>query len=122
MLQAGVVDTDNLERRKRKNAWAGRYDERNLESAHIGQALEEGEEGDNYIPTSEAERERLERRRHEGLWGDHDEEFYNDGAYLSAFASGQTYVDLQTEISAHPTNAIGTTPPTLKAQTPPGKA
>lgn len=45
----------------------------------MGQALEEGEEGDNYVPTSQAERERLERSRHEGLWGDHDEEYYNDG-------------------------------------------
>lgn len=49
----------------------------------MGQALEEGEEGDNYAPVSNAERERLERARHEGLWGDNDEEYYNDGEYLS---------------------------------------
>lgn len=78
-MQAGMIDSENIDRRKRKNAWAGRYDERNLESAHIGQSLEEGEEGDNYVPQSEAERQRLERRRNEGLWGDHDEEYYNDG-------------------------------------------
>lgn len=74
-----MVDTENLERRKKKNAWQGRFEERNLESSHLGQELEEGEEGDNYVPTSQAERERLERSRNEGLWGDHDEEYYNDG-------------------------------------------
>lgn len=79
-IQAGLIDTENLERRKRKNAWAGRYDERNLESAHIGQALEEGEEGDNYAPQSEAERIRLERRQREGLWQDGDDaQYYNEG-------------------------------------------
>jgi hypothetical protein len=77
--QAGMIDTENIERRKRKNAWAKRYDERNLESAHIGQALEDGEEGDNYVPESEAERIRLERRQREGLWGDDDAQYYNEG-------------------------------------------
>ena len=80
--QAGLVDTDNIERRKRKNAWATRYDERNNESAHVGQDLEEGEEGDNYAPISEAERIRAERRQREGLWADEDADEYNPGVYF----------------------------------------
>jgi hypothetical protein len=74
-----MIDTENLDRRKRKNAWATRYDERNLESAHIGQDLEEGEEGENYAPQSEADRIRAERRQREGLWADTDAEYYNEG-------------------------------------------
>jgi hypothetical protein len=92
--QAGMIDTENLERRKRKNAWAGRFDERNLESAHVGQALEEGEEGDNYAPQSEAERIRLERRQREGLWDDGDAGYYAEGtSFVHSQSENATYAD-----------------------------
>lgn len=69
-----------MDRRKRKNQWSKRFDERNNESAHIGQALEEGEEGDNYMPINEQEAERERRRAREGLWNDtEDTEYYNEG-------------------------------------------
>jgi hypothetical protein len=62
----------------RKSQWSKRYDERNHESAHVGQALEEGEEGDNYVPEVAVDRERL---RNEGLWTGNDEEYYNEGEF-----------------------------------------
>jgi hypothetical protein len=79
-LKAGLIDTTDRERRLRKNQWSKRFDERNAQSAHVGQALEEGEEGDNYVPVSEQEQERERRREHEGLWNDNDDtEYYNEG-------------------------------------------
>ena len=79
-IKAGLINTDDAERRKKKNQWAKRFDERNNQSAHIGQALEEGEEGDNYVPVSEQEEERRRRMEHEGLWNDdEDTGYYNEG-------------------------------------------
>ncbi|ORX40554.1 hypothetical protein BD324DRAFT_611212 [Kockovaella imperatae] len=78
-LKAGLINTADRERRAKKNQWAKRFDERNNQSTHVGQALEEGEVGDNYVPVSDAERERAERRPHEGLWDDRgDTEYYNE--------------------------------------------
>jgi len=77
-LKAGLVSNEDNERRARKNQWSKRFDERNSASAHVGQALEEGEEGDNYVPIDPAEREAEERRRTEGLWTRGDEEYYNE--------------------------------------------
>jgi hypothetical protein len=65
-----------MERKKAKSQWAGRYNERTSGSTHIDAALEEGEEGPNYVPVPE---EDLERRRNEGLWTNDEEEFYNQG-------------------------------------------
>ncbi|KAK1920592.1 hypothetical protein DB88DRAFT_520587 [Papiliotrema laurentii] len=39
---------------------------------HVGQSLEEGEEGENYVPVSEAERERERRRERGGLWNENE--------------------------------------------------
>ena len=79
-LKAGLVNSDDRDRRARKNQWAKRFDERNAYSAHVGQSLEEGEEGENYVPVSEAEREREMRREREGLWRENeDTEYYNEG-------------------------------------------
>ncbi|KAK1921995.1 hypothetical protein DB88DRAFT_496814 [Papiliotrema laurentii] len=78
-LKAGLVNSDDRDRRARKNQWAKRFDERNAYSAHVGQSLEEGEEGENYVPVSEAEREREMRREREGLWRENeDTEYYNE--------------------------------------------
>lgn len=77
--KAGLVDDSDAIRRAKKNQWAKRYDERNNQSTHIGQDLEEGEIGDNYVPVSEQERERERRREREGLWNDtEDTEYYNE--------------------------------------------
>lgn len=79
-LQAGLIDRSDLDRRTKKSEWSKRYNERNHESAHVGQALEDGEEGDNYVPQSEREIEAANRRREEGLWDDRaDAEYYNEG-------------------------------------------
>ena len=78
-LKAGLIDTSDRDRRAKKNQWAKRFDERNNESAHVGQALEAGEVGDDYVPVSDAEREREARRAREGLWDDQDAEYYNNG-------------------------------------------
>lgn len=76
--KAGLVDPRDEERAKAKSTWAKRYNERNNESAHVGQALEEGEEGTNYIPEDPREAARRERMRNEGLWTNEDEEWYNE--------------------------------------------
>lgn len=74
------MDNSDRERRTRKNQWSKRFDERNNQSAHIGQELEEGEVGDNYVPVSEQEQELERRRQREGLWDDTaDTEYYNEG-------------------------------------------
>ena len=78
-LRAGLIDTSERDRRAKKNEWAKRFDERNNESTHVGQALEEGEEGDDYMPVSEREQQREARRAREGLWEDNDQEYYNEG-------------------------------------------
>ena len=77
--KAGLVDPREEQRKKAKSTWAKRYDERNNESAHVGQALEEGEEGTNYVPEDPREAERRERMRNEGLWTREDEEWYAEG-------------------------------------------
>lgn len=78
-LKAGLIDRSDLDRRTKKSEWSKRYNERNHESAHVGQALEDGEEGDNYVPQSEREIEAANRRREEGLWDDRaDAEYYNE--------------------------------------------
>lgn len=77
--QAGLIDTSDQERRTKKSQWAKRFDERNPQSTHLGQSLEEGEEGADYMPVSEAEREAAEHRRNEGLWTGEDETYYNEG-------------------------------------------
>jgi hypothetical protein len=75
-----LINTDDQDRRKKKNQWAKRFDERNNQSAHIGQALEEGEEGEDYVPVSEQEEERRKRAQREGLWNDdEDADYYNEG-------------------------------------------
>ena len=50
----------------------------------MGQALEDGEEGTDYVPVSDAERERQARATREGLWEEGDAEYYNEGG-LDAF-------------------------------------
>ena len=47
----------------------------------MGQALEEGEEGENYMPVSDEQLERDRRRAHENLWADDDAEYYNSGKH-----------------------------------------
>ena len=81
MLKAGLVDTSSRERHARRNQWSKRFDERNVESTHVGQALEDGEEGANYVPVSVQEQEAERRRATEGLWDINDEEYYNDGGW-----------------------------------------
>lgn len=77
------MDNSDRERRLKKNEWSKRFDERNNQSTHVGQALEDGEEGNDYIPVNEEqERVRAERGRNEGLWTGQDEEFYNEGEFL----------------------------------------
>lgn len=77
--QYGLVDPAEAERKKQKSQWSGRYNERTADSTHIDAPLEEGEEGDNYVPARE---EDLERRRNEGLWTNDEEEYYNQGKLL----------------------------------------
>ena len=84
-IKAGLINTDDQDRKTRKNLWSKRFDERNNQSAHIGQDLEEGEVGDNYVPVSEQEREAERRRQREGLWDDSaDAEYYNEGVYCAS--------------------------------------
>jgi hypothetical protein len=88
-LKAGLVNTDDRDRRARKNQWAKRFDERNAYSAHVGQSLEEGEEGENYVPVSEAERERERRRERGGLWNENeDAEYCSEGWLGNPYQTG----------------------------------
>ena len=52
----------------------------------MGQALEDGEDGDNYVPVNDADVVAEHRRRNEGLWTGDDEEFYNEGAATYLYA------------------------------------
>ncbi|KAL7418384.1 hypothetical protein Q5752_006842 [Cryptotrichosporon argae] len=76
-IRYGLVDDSDRQRRLKRSEWAKRYDERNPQSTHIGQALEEGEEGDDYVPTDP---NAVPARRSEGLWTGEDEEYYNEDA------------------------------------------
>ncbi|WVR07690.1 hypothetical protein IAU60_004732 [Kwoniella sp. DSM 27419] len=75
-IKYGLVDNTDRERRLRKNQWSKRFDERNAHSTLADAPLEDGEEGNNYDPTTIDPAE-VERRRNEGLWTGEDEEYYN---------------------------------------------
>jgi hypothetical protein len=68
-----------MKRKLAKSQWSKRYDERNPNSTLDDAELEEGEEGNNYIPSREIDPEEVARRRREGLWTNQDEEYYNEG-------------------------------------------
>ncbi len=84
----GLVDDSEDKRRAAKSQWAGRYNERNPHSTHVGAALEEGEEGENYVPVSEITEEEIGRRKKAGLWKREDEEYYNQGRCSSRLSLG----------------------------------
>jgi len=98
-IKAGLINMDERDRKTRKNQWSKRFDERNNQSTHIGQDLEEGESGDNYVPISEQEREAERRRQREGLWDDNeDTEYYNEGeSGVLPLKMGQTHVRPSTQ-------------------------
>ncbi|ORY33362.1 hypothetical protein BCR39DRAFT_519447 [Naematelia encephala] len=77
-LKAGLINNSDNERRLKKSQWSKRFDERNNQSTLANQPLEEGEEGENYVPVSEEDRQAQEHRRREGLWDNNDEEYYNE--------------------------------------------
>jgi len=68
----GLVNTAEIKRKERKSQWAGRYSERNPESALRGQPLEEGQEGSSSVDLS------LEDERQQGgeLWNPNEERYY----------------------------------------------
>jgi hypothetical protein len=76
-----LIDDSDRQRRLKKNQWSKRFDERNAQSTHVGQALEDGEMGEDYAPVSERDLEAEQRRRNEGLWGNDEEEYYNPGMW-----------------------------------------
>lgn len=78
-IRYGLVNSDDLDRKKAKSQWATRYDERLPESTLVGQDLAEGEEGDNYVPHGVEDEERARRARNEGLWTRDEEHYYNEG-------------------------------------------
>lgn len=110
-LKAGLVDNSDNERHARKNLWAKRFDERNLQSTHIGANLAEGEEGENYDPVYN-DPEEMERRRNEGLWTGAEEEYYNPGT-CSALVYACTYMRLMLQ-TLRRTSGTGITPPTSR--------
>ncbi|CED82667.1 Proteolipid membrane potential modulator [Phaffia rhodozyma] len=80
-LKAGLVDDSEQQRRKAKNAWSGRYEERNAHSTLEGQDYEEGQIADvlaNPTDTSMAGGGGASRGREDRLWDENEVEFYNE--------------------------------------------
>ncbi|KAF9532983.1 hypothetical protein CPB83DRAFT_743518, partial [Crepidotus variabilis] len=83
----GLVDTAELERKKRKSQWANRYNDRLPHSALEGQALEEGQEGGSSIDLSAEGRPH--RQGNGELWRPEDENYYNEGQKPTTASSGR---------------------------------
>lgn len=78
-VRYGLVDTTEIERKKKRSQWASRYDERLPHSALEGQELEEGQVAGN---TSNSELGDPSTRRNGDpttLWREEDENYYNGG-------------------------------------------
>ncbi|EIW72000.1 hypothetical protein M231_06208 [Tremella mesenterica] len=77
-IKYGLVDNSDRDRRKQKNQWAGKFEERNSHSALEGQELAEGEVGENYDADVLENPEARARKVNQGLWTGDDESYYNE--------------------------------------------
>jgi len=77
-VRYGLVDTSEIERKKKRSQWASRYDERLPHSALEGQEYEEGQvAGDT--PNAESGDPLARRNGDPALWREEDESYYNGG-------------------------------------------
>jgi len=72
----GLVDTSEIERKKKRSQWASRYDERLPHSALEGQELEEGQVAGG-TPNAESGDPFARRNGDPTLWREEDEHYYN---------------------------------------------
>jgi len=87
-IRYGLVDTTEINRKKKRSQWATRYNERLPESTLEGQELEEGQLPDN--PSRQQEREQQRNGDVGGdLWSQDDEAYYRSRDNVSV-RSGET--------------------------------
>jgi len=90
-IRYGLVDTTEIQRKKKKSQWATRFNERLPESALEGQDYEEGQTADDPARRQE-EQERRNGEVTGDLWTQEDETYYRprDNASVKSGASGSS--------------------------------
>jgi len=79
----GLIDTSEIERKRKRSEWAHRYNDRLPNSNWEGRAVEEGQIPDRSAESLD-ENGQPTRPRPEALWNEGDESFYNrDGSSVS---------------------------------------
>lgn len=89
----GLVDTSEIERKKKKSQWAYRYNDRLPNSALEGQDYEEGEvPGRSRESTIDSQQNngRPNGANQDGLWREEDEQYYGQNGDARSTRSGES--------------------------------
>ncbi|KAI9566419.1 hypothetical protein HD554DRAFT_2025458 [Boletus coccyginus] len=74
-LRYGLVDDSTIRRHEQRSQWAGKYNDRNLDSGYDQQPLEDGQVGPSRTPTHDSASNTP--RNADGLWRPDDESYYS---------------------------------------------